>query len=328
MQGLDPLQAKREALQEQYSLLSEKRLELGRSSAIAADPSMQFQLKKQIEQVDAELEELEQRLVQIDRLSQDGRLYQALLKLGYRKQVQVFRKFVQSHPIATFLIHGASDYGQRWLLNCFVVQHTRDSITGKVVKLNLSRVARRSDVSALWRELAGRAGLSRQGTIADIVDRVYQWWQTQNVLLILYEIDVLPETFLSELLRDFWMPLAVRAWSGGEPESAYKLLMFLVDYDGCVGNWKVPFTEQLDAAWQPVIPVKLPLIGEFTEDELLNWLEFSADDLPTNLLDEPDETVQDILENSDRGIPEPTLDEICRQAGSNWYDNEEKWLKL
>jgi hypothetical protein len=101
-----------------------------------------------------------------------------------------------------------------------------------------------------------------------------------------------------------------------------------VDYDGCVGNWNVPFSERLDAAWQPVIPVKLPLIGEFTEDELLNWLEFSADDLPTNLLDEPDETVQDILENSDNGIPEPTLDEICRQAGSDWYENEEKWLKL
>ncbi|MBM0744092.1 hypothetical protein JOY44_21135 [Phormidium sp. CLA17] len=328
MQGLDPLQAKREALQEQYSLLSEKRLELGRSSAIAADPSMQFQLKKQIEQVDSELEALEQRLVQLDRLSQDGRLYQALLKLGYRKQVQVFRKFVQSHPIATFLIYGASDYGQRWLLNRLVQQHTRDSITGKVVKINLSRIARRSDVAALWRELAGRAGLSRQGTIAEIVDRVYQWWQTQNVLLILYDIDCLPQDFLAELLRDFWMPLAVRAWAEGTPESAYKLLMFLVDYDGCVGNWTIPFAEQLDDTWQPVMPVKLPLIGEFTESELLNWLEVFADDLSMALLDEPDETVQVILENSDRGIPEPTLDEICRQAGSNWYDNEEKWLKL
>ena len=328
MQVLDPLQAKREALQAEYSLLSEKRLQLGRSSAIAADPSMQFQLKQQIAQVDAELEELEQRLDQLNRVSQDGRLYQALLKLGYRKQVQVFRKFVQSNPIAAFLIYGASDYGQKWLLNRLVVQHTRDSIAGKVVKINLSRIARRSDVAALWRELAGRVGLRRQDTVAEIVERVYQWWKTQNVLLIFHEIDFLTEDFLTELLRDFWLPLMTQVGVKGEPESNYKLLMFLVDYDGCVGDWKIPFAEQLDAAWQPEIPVKLPLISPFTQAELLSWLEFSADDLPVNLLDEPDETVQAILGNSENGIPEPTLGEICQQAGSDWYENEEKWLKL
>ncbi len=328
MQPLDPLQVKRQVLQEEYSLLSEKRLELGRSYAIAADPSMQFQLKKQIAQVDAELEAVEQRLDQLDRISQDGRLYQALLKLGYRKQVQVFRKFVQSNPIATFLIYGSPDYGQRWLLNRLVVQHIQDSIAGKIIKINLSRIARRSDVAALWRELAGRTGLGRQGTIPEIVERVYQWWKTQNVLLVLYEVDFLPEEFFSELLRNFWEPLATRAWAEGNPTSDYKLLMFLVDYDGCVGNWNVPFAEQLNSAWHPAIPVKLPLIAEFTESELLNWLEYSADALPVELLDEPDETVQGILENSDNGIPEPTLGEICRQAGSDWYENEEKWLKL
>ncbi len=39
-------------------------------------------------------------------MSGDGRLYQALLKLGYRKQVQTFRKFVQGFPVSAFLIHG------------------------------------------------------------------------------------------------------------------------------------------------------------------------------------------------------------------------------
>lgn len=329
MELFDPLQPRRESLQEQYSLLSEKLLQLRRSAAIAADTSVKFQLQKQIQQTETELTDLERRMTDLDRVSGDGRLYQALLRLGYRKQVQLFRKFVQSYPISTFLIHGKrDDYGQRWLLNRLVIQHLRDSISGKVIKIHLSRVARRSDVAALWRELSGRAGLGRQGEIAAIVERVYQWWQTQHVLLILYEVDFLPESFLAEVLRDFWSPLATQSWQGGNPEHPYKLLMFLVDYDGCVGNWSLPFCENPDSSWHPRIPVKLPAIGEFTESELANWLEFSADDLPVDLFDPVDDTVQDIFENSDQGIPEPTFGEICRRAGSDWYENEDKWMKL
>lgn len=328
MLTFNPFQARREALQEQYSLLSEKLLELRRNSAIATDPSIKFQFKNQIAEIEKELEDLAQRQDDIDRVSLDGRLYQALLRLGYRKQVQMFRKFVQTYPIATFLIYGKLDHGQRWLLNRLVVQHTRDSIAGKVIRINLSRVARRSDVAALWRELAGRTGLGTRGSLAEIRDRVHRWWRTQNVLLILYEVDFLPESFLEELLRDFWTPLATWAWEDGQPESPYKLLMFLVDYDGRVGDWSIPFAETPNAQWHPRTPVKLPIISEFTENDLTNWLEFSADDLPVELLDEVDETVQRILENGDRGIPEPTLEEICRWVGTDWYDNEEKWMKL
>jgi hypothetical protein len=328
MSTFELLQSKREALQEQYSLVSAKLLELRRNSAIAADTSVKFQLKQQISEAERELEDLEKRLNDLDRLSHDGRLYQALLKLGYRKQVQTFRKFVERYPVAAFLIYGKSDYGQQWLLNRLVVQHTRDSITGKVVRIHLNRVARRSDVAALWRELAGRVGLPRQSPIAEIVDRVHQWWRSQNVLLVFHDVDFLPESFLDELLREFWTPLAMRAWDRGHPESPYKLLMFLMDYDGRVGDWSIPFAEQLDAGWQPKVPVKLPIICEFTETELATWLEYSADDLPLQLVETINETVEEILENSDNGIPEPTLGEICRRAGSDWYENEERWMKL
>jgi hypothetical protein len=172
MLTFDPLQPRREALQEQYSLLSDKLMELRRNNAIATDPSIKFQFKNQIAEIERELEDLVQRQDDLDRVSLDGRLYQALLRLGSRKQVNMFRKFVQTYPIATFLIYGKLDHGQRWLLNRLVVQHTRDSIAGKVIKINLSRVARRSDVAALWRELAGRTGFCPGSFSAGIaVDR-------------------------------------------------------------------------------------------------------------------------------------------------------------
>ncbi|MBW4523319.1 MAG: hypothetical protein KME16_27080 [Scytolyngbya sp. HA4215-MV1] len=328
MVSFDPLHPIHKALQEQHSLLSEKLLELRRDSAIETGAAVQFQIREQIKQVEANLVEIAKQMDNLERVLEDGRLYQALLKLGYRKQVQLFRKFVEKHPVTAFLIYGKLDFGQRWLLNRLVVQHTRDSIAGKVIKVSLGRVARRSDVAALWRELGGRVGLGRQSSVSAIVERVYQSWKTQNVLLVFYDVDFLPERSLKELLQDFWSPLATQVWKGGKPESPYKLLLFLVDYEGCVGNWSIPFAEALNSDWHPRLPVKLPMISEFTKNELTNWLEFSADDLPVALVDDPDAVAQAILENSDNGIPEPTLGEICQQAGLDWYENEEKWMKL
>jgi len=332
MLSLDPLQSRREALQAQHSVLIEKLSALRRDCAFSADTSTKFQLKKQVEQIEAELEALEQ---QLERTSADGRLYQALLKLGYRKQVQMFRKFVENHPIAAFLIYGGADYGQKWLLNRLVVQHTRDSITGKVITVSLARVAQQNDVAALWRQLGKQADISRgQSEVPAIIERVYQWWRTQNVLLIFYDVDFLPEAFLEEFLRDFWTPLTAQtareasAWKRESSDTAYKLLMFLVDQEGCVGDWSVPFAETLDSSWQPKMPVKLPVLSEFTENELASWLDFSADDLPLKLVEQMDELVQDILENSDNGTPEPTFEEICQRVGLSWVEAEKRWMKL
>jgi hypothetical protein len=329
---LDPLQSRWEALRAQHSVMIEKLSDLRYNHGFTADVSTKFQIKNQIEQVEAELEELEQKLVALERTSTDGRLHQALLKLGYRKQVQLFRKFVEKHPIAAFLIYGKVEYGQRWLLNRLVIQHTRDSITGKVIKFDLARVARRNDIAALWQELSRQVGLGRQGKVPAIVERVYQWWRTQNVLLIFSDIDFLPEDFLRELLQDFWIPLTtqIRGTSGREPEEgmSYKLLVFLVDYTGCVGEWSVPFAETLEDQWQPKTPVKLPILSQFTDSELSNWLEFSADDLPLNLAEQVDEFAKGILENSDNGVPEPTFEEICERVGLNWCEAENKWMKL
>ncbi|MEH2180874.1 hypothetical protein [Nostoc sp.] len=322
------LQHKRHALQEHYNLVAEKLKMLRRDYAIAADTLIRFQLEKQIEQTEAELNELAQQLDDLERALSSGRVYRALLKLGYREQTRAFRRFIETHSVAAFLIHGSLHYGQRWLLNRLVVQNVPNIMTGKIVRIELSRIARRSDSAALWRELGGRVGLGRQSSIPEIAERVYQWWRTQNVLLIFYDVDCLSETFLHELIQDFWLLLATKVNAASPQVSQFKLLMFLVDYDGCVGSWNIPFVERLDPTWKPDNPVKLPEINQFYQDELTNWLEYTEDELPTKLIDQLDETVQTILKNSDNGIPEHALGEICHLSGCNWYDEEEKWLRL
>lgn len=327
MTTIDHLQHKRRALQEQYDLSSEKLLELRRSFAIESDVAIRFKLEKLIQQVEAELDEVAQQLDDLDQSLESGRLYHALLKLGYRAQVRAFQKFIQAQSVAAFLIHGSPEYGQRWLLNRLVLKHVSNSMTGKVVRIELSRVARRNDIAALWRELAGRFGLSRHSTVPEIADRVYQCWQTQNVLLIFYDVDLLPEIFLYELIQEFWLPLANRAREASQA-NAFKLLMFLIDYDGCVGCWNLPFAERLDPTWQPDKPVKLPVITAFSDDELSTWLDYESDELPARLTDNVEETVEIVLKNSDNGVPEPALGEICQLCGCDWYQEEEKWLKL
>jgi inactive STAND len=264
---------KHDALQNQYELLCEKLKTMRRDYAIAADTLIRFQLDKQIEQVEAEVDDLARQLESLE----SERLCKALLQLGYQKQAQNFRKFAEAQSVAAFLIHGCSPYyGQRWLLNRLVIKHVPNSISGKTVQINLNRIPRRSDVAALWRELSGRVGLGRQGTPAEIAERVYQWWQTQSVLLIFYYVDFLSEAYLEELIRDFWVPLETKAKD--TLTSRFQLLMFMVDYAGCADGWNVPFAERFEATWKPDKPVKLPIITEFSEDELTNWLEFEVDE--------------------------------------------------
>lgn len=266
-------------------------------------------------------------LDRIWRVVDSEQLYRLLLKLGYRQQVRLFRRLIDRHAIAALLIHGAPEYGQRWLLNRLVTQYLPYSLSGKIVKVNLARRSRRSDASALWRELARRVGLTSQASPSDIAQRVYRWWQTQDVLLVLDCVNFLPEPSFQQLLNDFWLPLASQARQAMQEETPYKLLLFLVDYEGQVAEWDAPFVEKLDASWKPQLPVRSPRLEEFSDDELMSWIEDEWDELPSDFK-QVDAIVQEILENSEDGIPELVLQEICDRCGCDWYEELERKLKL
>ncbi|MFN6518144.1 MAG: trypsin-like peptidase domain-containing protein [Nostoc sp. CreGUA01] len=253
-------------------------------------------------------------------------LYQTLLKLGYRQQVRLFRKLIGIHSVAAFLIHGSPEYGQRWLLNRLVSQYLPNNFTGKVVKVDLARRVHRNDVNALWRELARRVGLNSKALPAEIIRCVANWWMTQNVLLIFHDVDCLPKKSFQELIYQFWLPLANQAREELKADNHYKLLMFLVDYQGLVGEWDTPFVEKLDSTWN-AHPVRSPKIEEFSDDDLSEWIDNECANLPPEFKNE-EIIIQEILNNSEEGIPELVLQEICDRCGCDWYEELEKWLKL
>ena len=104
--------------------------------------------------------------------------------------------------------------------------------------------------------------------------------------------------------------------------------MFLVDYVGKAEQWNLPFVEKLDASWKPQRPIKTPKLQEFTERELMDWLDDQYSDLPSDLTQGIDDKVEEILESSEGGIPELALREICEQCGLDWYEELDKWLRL
>ncbi|MFN6563855.1 MAG: hypothetical protein RMY28_029220 [Nostoc sp. ChiSLP01] len=312
------LQRRRQILQENYDLLAQKLKELRHDCTIEAGTAIRFHLKKQIEQFDAELNNLAQELNELEQALSSGRVYRALLKLGYQTQTGAFRQFIQANSVAAFLIHGSLWYGQGWLLNRLVSKYVTKNVNAKRVVINLSRIARRSDVAALWRELSYGVGLGWQSLESEIIERVYKWSRTQTILLIFDNVNHLSETFLQEMILKFWFPLVTKARGTTRQTNQFQLFMFLVDNEGCVDSWNISFAEQLNSDWEPDIPVKLPAITEFSEDELVTWINYEAEELPIDLTTKPDETVRILLQNSDNGIPEPTLQEICRLSDCEW----------
>ncbi|MDJ0675775.1 MAG: hypothetical protein QNJ36_10405, partial [Calothrix sp. MO_167.B42] len=312
---------KGEELQKLFDLLEEKIMCLRVAKVTETDALAIFKVEKQIQEAEAEREQIKQEIENQNTSAASCDLYRALLKLGYRQQVLSFKKFLKTQAIASFLIHGSPDYGQRWLLNRLITQHIHYGTTGKLIRVQLNRIGRRRDINALWRELAGRVGLvGTQHTPSEIVERVYGWWQTQNVILVFHDVDCMPQKYLQELIQDFWLPLASQTLKVISETGNYQLLMFLVDYEGCVGRQNTLFVEQLELTWEPKIPIKLPSITQFGDRTLNDWIEtieMEFDTLPLveAINDREDELVQKILDNSENGVPELAMSEICHLCG-------------
>lgn len=308
------------ALQHQYDLLSQKVQRLGEALAIETDVAEKFKLETQLKQAKEARDQIDLQICDLN----SRQLYPYLLKLGYREQERLFVRFIRQYPVSAFLIHGEPEHGQYWLLRRLVL-NVIGSIAGKKVVVDLDCMVRSRSIDALWREIARSVGLGRQASPSEIVDRVFQCWQTQNIFLVFNNIDFMPSDYLPELLQNLWLPLVSKTLSLDSTAIASKMLMFMVDKSGSVDAWNMKFAEQPSSDWNSSIPVKLPIIRRFSEDVLIDWIDHEYTKLPTQLTDDMDSSIKTILEKSDDGIPEWALQEICCICECQW---SEEWSKL
>lgn len=330
----DHLKQRYAELQLEYDLLTDEISAL-RNSLYTDDLSAKERLhvERQIKQAESKRDKIYQELEALDRNTNSEKLYRTLLKLGYEKQVRSFVRLIQKQKVSAFLIHGSVNYGQRWLLNNLVEQYVPASISGKKIRIELGCGVQNTGMNFLWRELGRRVGIKRfpspstEEITEEITKRVYHCWQTENVLLVFDRVNVMPQDYLEQLITEFWQPLAQKAIQGASRESDYQLLLFLVDREGTVGSLDHLFCDQGDID-KPHTPVRPPTISKFTSDCVEDWVTKQYQELPQQLTLNIEDTVQDILTESDQGIPEYVLVGIFERCGYDYYEEVRRLWKL
>ncbi len=247
----------------------------------------------------------------------DGQLYEALSSLNYISQKLRFADLVNKQNVAAILIDGQDKYGQQWLLNLFLKQY-ESSINA--LSIDLRRFGRGTSIADLCREIGHKANVAVR-TPEELAKILCGWWQTQHTILIFHSVERAGEQYIRELLTDFWAPIAAHACEPSRNNGNNKLLLFLVDKKGMTSSWNLPSAQNPtdDAA----LLRRLPPISRFSEDELNIWRGMWILKLPNFALTD----VPTILENTDDGVPESVLEEICALCDYHWNDGVGRWMK-
>ena len=252
-----------------------------------------------------------------DTIADGKKLYQHLLKLGYERQVQEFLKLIQTQSLGAFVIHGSLNHGQKWLLNRLVEDYVPQTLNANPIPLDFSTAVSRFDINSSWRQLGKRLGLQGDHQPEEIVKKIYRRWQTESVLIVIHCIHLISQDYLETFIREFWHTLVNLAPEVEENRHSYKLLMFLIDYDGPTQQLEDVFSEAVDPS-KPKKPLLSPAISKFTEQEIVNWIITERKNLPTNLTSNFKDLAKAIIRQSEEGIPEEVLAEIFRQCNLDY----------
>ncbi|HLG37097.1 MAG TPA: hypothetical protein VI338_03105 [Nitrososphaera sp.] len=240
-------------------------------------------------------------------------LFDHLLRLNFRAQVQAVRQVIDRESIAAFLIHGQPDYGQRILAHRLTRLHHRWE-TGQHIILDAGANGIGKSSRSLWREIAQSVKLPVDSDHQILTEKIGQWWRTKDVIFVIHTVDYIPITILRAWLDEFWKPLVNFArQSDYFPQASTHLLLFMVDYSGSVCQSDIQFIERPEDVSETHIPLLLPPATVFPETEMDIWLDTASEVLPP-----PRPTVRALLEATQNGIPDLVYEEICRHCHIPW----------
>ncbi len=270
--------------------------------------------------------ELNPRLIVHDpKLNQE--LYQFLLQLDFSDPIREAHKIIRARPISAFLISGEPECAQE-VLTYRLLRLCSKADTARIIRVNAGQPGVGVSRRALWREVLKSLEITPNGNAApspaEIAERVFEWWQDKDVIFVFHMVDYIGPDLLSAWITDFWQPIVTAAQKGlGGGARTTRLLLLLVDYRGVVPGWSIPWAQTDDQPTYPLYPLPLPPARCFTEKDISDWLNFALDALPL----ETDLTAQDLLAETENGLPALVFERICAHCGLNWEGELTKWLQ-
>lgn len=248
------------------------------------------------------------------------KLFDLILRLDFNDQARLARQVIESHRIASFLVHGQPDCGQR-LLVTRLSRLLPNWQTAQRLNIEAGSNGTGKSSHSLWRQVAYKLSLPYNTPPIEIAEKVCHWLDTQDVIFIFQTVEYIPQQILAEWMRDFWQLLIshVRPHLHTTKRET-RLLLFLVDYTGCVCEWDLPIEREFNLADYAGMPLQLPPAIHFSNEVLDTWISFAADDLPSNT------TAKSIVELAGNGIPQIILEQICALCGVSWEGELTRWL--
>ena len=357
LKKVERLREKYDGLDEESKQRNQKVKRLRTSLATETSISVKFQLEQEIQDEDIQLQSLDQKLQELeekieqaenlftknkqqdatkfvsDELFKRETLYKVLLGLDYINHVSLFRRFLNKKQAAAFVIHGSpedTECSLQLLLKRLLGVMIQGRTSFPLQKTKLSCRVRRRDVSALWRELGREFGANYDDSPDEIAVKVCERLQTEHVILLFDDLDRLND--INQFIQDLWLPLVKVAKKHLYQTNSCQLLMFLVDYNGCVINSTFECIDEDTATWESHIPIRLPMVSQFSVDVLTEWVRFVVDDLPDEFITQDnyeEYTVKFILQDGNHGVPDLVMKRICGIWGYDLHDEgTSRWLKL
>ncbi|HEY9800840.1 MAG TPA: caspase family protein [Leptolyngbyaceae cyanobacterium] len=229
-------------------------------------------------------------------------IFDLLLQVDFKQQTNIVKKVMKSYFTAGFLVHHAPECGLEVLLAKLF--RMIPSLKNKPIVIDVGY----RDIERLWTQL-GRYFHVHPISTSEILEKICDRWQTQDMVFIFNKVDCLQPEILSAWLEEFWQPL-VNIGKENPPKKSTHLFMFLVDHGGKVhqSNINVSTTPQpLD----PRIPLYLPAVDSFSLEILEEWITevvMQRSDIEVEF----DKLTSEILfQKSCQGIPQFVFEEIC-----------------
>lgn len=297
-----------------------------RNSVITTQDTLRkLQMQSDLETKESELSDCLRRLSRLK--AQPVR--EAIAALDYHDQVRLFQRLVNRSQVGAVLLHGDLNFGHDLLLRR-ILKNVPDFDNVEPVSISCGAYAVRKDSALLIIQQIGRSfGVSSTSisVTSKVVDYVANAFKTRSVFILLQHVHCLDDQILHEMLSEFWHPLVRVALEICQDDTDRRnfLYLFLTNHRPLQDNTSALWTDDLGTGWRPEQAVRMPVLSRFTPQTICEWINNYVDHLPGLANTDPEQVSQEIISETDSGVPERVFERLGNLCGIDFWEGSKSW---